>query len=154
MFLQTRVQHIDEGSWNNPGELTDNDQKSDSAVLCKFMYPPTTHCRGTTPFMLYGVTVFLMFVERKNCTKTSKSCININIREDPPSQRDKVSTRLVRWEHWVLLIGQNLLMGFNRVTFPDGMCMCMCIYVCTSMVITYSGVWINRIRLPILLVVS
>ena len=29
---------------------------------------------------------------------------------------------------------------------------CVCMYVC--MVITYSRVWINRVRLPILLVVS
>ena len=31
-------------------------------------------------------------------------------------------------------------------------CMYVCMYVC--MVITYSRVWINRVRLPILLVVS
>ena len=31
-------------------------------------------------------------------------------------------------------------------------CMCVCTYVC--MVITYNRVWINRVRMPILLVVS
>ena len=44
-----------------------------------------------------------------------------------------------------------LLKGYNALQYttpPYAVCM----YVC--MVITYSRVWINRVRLPILLVVS
>ena len=41
---------------------------------------------------------------------------------------------------------------FDREKRKVGTCMYVCMYVC--MVITYSRVWINRVRLPILLVVS
>ena len=54
----------------------------------------------------------------------------------------------------------NGLRSFRRVnnvvgrlnTTLQGFCMYVCMYVC--MVITYSRVWINRVRLPILLVVN
>ena len=40
----------------------------------------------------------------------------------------------------------------ERFIFSVQLTMALCMYVC--MVITYSRVWINRVRLPILLVVS
>ena len=54
-----------------------------------------------------------------------------------------------------LILSYAILIGFS--VFAIGftywyVCMYVCIYVC--MVITYSRVWINRARLPILLVVS
>ena len=58
----------------------------------------------------------------------------------------------VRYRHpeGFLVYGESLSM--RRKEAADGIWIRVCMYVC--MVITYSRVWINRVRLPILLVVS
>ena len=46
----------------------------------------------------------------------------------------------------------NIRVQYNGGLLPNIICMYLCMYAC--MVITYSRVCINRVRLPILLVVS
>ena len=46
----------------------------------------------------------------------------------------------------------NISVQYSGGLLPDIILLYVCMYVC--MVITYSRVWINRVRLPILLVVS
>ena len=78
----------------------------------------------------------------------------------PPSYIDNLQSRLIRARKGIFPASLKMILKTEyqpsvlrpvpkTSVQPDGM---ICMYVC--MVITYSRVWINRVRLPILLVVS